>query len=81
MASSGYTEYDPEYDDVAKELAELTQAKKEYDKAMRDSVSPKGIKEVNKEIKQTDKLLNSTKRNISVSMEYIEGVLTIKGLI
>lgn len=65
LASSGYTEYDPEYDDVAKELAELTQAKKEYDKAMRDSVSPKGIKEVNKEIKQTDKLLNSTKRNIS----------------
>lgn len=65
LAFSGYTEYDPEYDDVAKELAELTQAKKEYDKAMRDSVSPKGIKEVNKEIKQTDKLLNSTKRNIS----------------
>lgn len=65
LASSGYTEYDPEYDDVAKELAELTQAKKEYDKAMRDSVSPKGIKEVNKAIKQTDKLLNSTKRNIS----------------
>lgn len=65
LASSGYTEYDPEYDDVAKELAELTQAKKEYDKAMRDSVSPKGIKKVNKEIKQTDKLLNSTKRNIS----------------
>lgn len=65
LAFSGYTEYDPEYDDVAKELAELTQAKKEYDKAMRDSVSSKGIKEVNKEIKQTDKLLNSTKRNIS----------------
>lgn len=65
LAFSGYTEYDPEYDDVAKELAELTQAKKEYDKAMRDSVSPKGIKEVNKEIKKTDKLLNSTKRNIS----------------
>lgn len=51
LASSGYTEYDSEYDDVAKELAELTQAKKEYDKAMRNSVSDKGMKNTQKSLR------------------------------
>ena len=51
LASSGYTEFDPEYDSVAKELAEVTQAKKEYDKAMRNSVSDKGLKNTQKSLR------------------------------
>lgn len=51
LASSGYTEFDPEYDSVAKELAEVTQAKKEYDKAMRNSVSDKGMKNTQKSLR------------------------------
>lgn len=36
LASKGFAEYDPEYDAVARELAEVTAAKKQYDKEMRD---------------------------------------------
>lgn len=36
LASKGFTEYDPEYDAVARELAEVAAAKKQYDKEMRD---------------------------------------------
>ena len=59
LAFSGYTEYDPEYDDVAKELAELTQAKKEYDKAMRNSVSDKGLKNTQKSLRDIRSELNA----------------------
>lgn len=37
LASKGFTEYDPEYDAVARELAEVAAAKKQYDKEMRDA--------------------------------------------
>lgn len=37
LASKGFAEYDPEYDAVARELAEVTAAKKQYDKEMRDA--------------------------------------------
>lgn len=59
LASSGYTEFDPEYDNVAKELAEVTQAKKEYDKAMRNSVSDKGLKSTKKSLRDIIRELKS----------------------
>lgn len=59
LASSGYTEFDPEYDSVAKELAEVTQAKKEYDKAMRNSVSNKGLKNTKKSLRDITRELKS----------------------
>lgn len=37
LASQGYSQYDPEYDTVAQELAEVTEAQKQYNKALRDS--------------------------------------------
>lgn len=37
LASQGFSQYDPEYDFVARELAEVTIAQKQYNKAMRDS--------------------------------------------
>lgn len=37
LASKGFTEYDPEYDAVARELAEVAAAKKQYDKEMCDA--------------------------------------------
>lgn len=59
LASSGYAEFDPEYDSVAKELAEVTQAKKEYDKAMRNSVSDKGLKNTQKSLRDIRSELNA----------------------
>lgn len=59
LASSGYTEFDPEYDSVAKELAEVAQAKKEYDKAMRNSVSDKGLKNTQKSLRDIRSELNA----------------------
>lgn len=40
MESRGLGQYDKEYDDVARELAEVTRAKKEYDNEMKKSVEP-----------------------------------------
>lgn len=37
LASQGYSQYDPEYDSVARELAEVTIAQRQYNKAMKDS--------------------------------------------
>ena len=39
LASSGYTQFDPEYDAVARELAEVTNAQRMYNKELRDTAS------------------------------------------
>ena len=37
LSNQGFGQYDPQYDAIAKELADVTYAKKQYDAAMRDS--------------------------------------------
>lgn len=37
LASQGFTQYDPEYDAIARELAEVTEAQKLYNKEIRES--------------------------------------------
>ena len=37
LASSGYTQFDPEYDSVARELADVTNAQRMYNKELRDT--------------------------------------------
>lgn len=37
LASQGFSQYDPEYDSVARELAEVTIAQKQYNKELRES--------------------------------------------
>lgn len=37
LASQGYSQYDPEYDKVAQELAEVTEAQRQYNRAMKEN--------------------------------------------
>lgn len=54
LESQGYSQYDPEYDKVAQELAEVTEAQKRYNKSMKESaihtLDTSGIKDVSNEL-------------------------------
>lgn len=54
LESQGYSQYDPEYDKVAQELAEVTEAQKRYNRSMKESavhtLDASGIKDVSNEL-------------------------------
>lgn len=51
LGTKGFKQGDAEFDKVAKELAKVTATKKNYDKAMRNSVSDKGLKNTQKSLR------------------------------
>lgn len=62
LASRGYSQYDPEYDNTARELAEVTEAQKLYNKELRESARESlGITN-SKEIEETAKAMNEASK-------------------
>lgn len=69
LALQGYSQYDPEYDAVARELAEVTEAQKNYNKELRESARDSlGLSNKSKEIDDTaDALKRATKEGSKLS--------------
>lgn len=62
LASRGYSQYDPEYDNTARELVEVTEAQKLYNKELRESARESlGITN-SKEIEETAKAMNEASK-------------------
>lgn len=69
LESQGYSQYDPEYDKVAQELAEVTEAQKRYNKSMRESarqtMDASDIKDASNELDKATKKAGLFKRAIN----------------
>lgn len=66
LASQGYTQFDPEYDAVAQELAEVTEAQKKYNKEMRETARRNlGLEDDNKNINQLKKEMDKATKSTS----------------
>lgn len=68
LASNGFSQYDPEYDSVARELAEVTESQKQYNKSLREAARQNlgigNFKDISKEIGEAAKKAGIFKRTI-----------------
>ena len=66
LASQGYTQFDPEYDAVAQELAEVTEAQKKYNKEMRETARRNlGLEDDTKKVRSLRRELNKITKSSS----------------
>jgi len=62
LANQGYTQHDPEYDAIARELQEVTYAKRNYEKELRSSIKAENDS-------------NASTKNTAVGLKTLKGVL------
>lgn len=73
LSEKGYSQYDPEYDAVARELAEVTEAQKKYNKELREYAKQSidagneknSFKDIKKSIRSADSILSNFGKKIS----------------